>query len=112
MEPEGRAAVERQTVSGWGTAAERWAARNQVWNWVKGEGERELRERVPLRYCSACGEEFWPAGATVVGGGVRVSGEGRGVGRDARGAYRLVWWVLGVVGRWTWCEDRGGRGGR
>ena len=46
MRPEGREAVLRVTVSGWYTEAF-CAARNQVWNWVRGEGEREVWERVP-----------------------------------------------------------------
>jgi len=68
--------VERQTVSGWCT----WevvAAVNQVWNWVRGEGDREERSRVPLRYW----EGPRPPGATVQevslpGGGAEWWGEG------------------------------------
>ena len=36
--PEGREEVLRQTVSGEGTE-EACAVVNQVWNWVRGEGE-------------------------------------------------------------------------
>jgi len=61
--PEGRLAVERVTVSGWWTFS-RWAMENQVWNWVRGSGEREERSRAPLVYCSAWEEEFVVPGAT------------------------------------------------
>jgi hypothetical protein len=49
--PEGREAVERVHVSGtcdWSVGSE-----NQVWNWVRGEGEREVRCRVPMWNCAA-----------------------------------------------------------
>jgi len=51
--------VERQTVSGWWTC-EVVAAANQVANWVRGEGERCVRWRVPLWYW----EGARPPGAT------------------------------------------------
>lgn len=56
--------MERQTVSGWWTR-EDWAAENQAWNWVKGEGEREERERLERVYWSAWWVESELAGATV-----------------------------------------------
>lgn len=37
-----------QTVSGWWTRPSFWAWVNQVWNWVKGEGESWCLSRVPL----------------------------------------------------------------
>lgn len=54
---------------------------NQVWNWVRGEGEREVRWRVPLRYW----EGARPPGAT---GGGEVSWWGAvrwGRGREGEG---------------------------
>lgn len=51
--------MERQTVSGWWTC-EVVAAANQVANWVRGEGERCVRWRVPLWYW----EGARPPGAT------------------------------------------------
>ena len=85
--------MERQTVSGWWTLL-RWAERNQVWNWVKGEGESWGRSRVPFRYWSAWGEGFWPAGATA-----------------GRGVLAVVWvrWG-GWGGVWEMGEGRGGEG--
>ena len=56
--------MDRQTVSGWYTP-EDCARVNQVWNWVNGEGDNWERSRVPLRYWSAWGVDFWPAGATA-----------------------------------------------
>lgn len=78
----GREQVERQTVSGWWTPLER-AAENQVWNWVKGLGERDERERVERVYWSAWWVVVELAGATVLGGGWLVEsggGGGRGCG--------------------------------
>ena len=60
--------MERQTVSGWCTC-EVCARVNQVWNWVRGEGERSVRERVERVYWSAWAEVRAPAGATGGGGG-------------------------------------------
>ena len=62
--PEGREAVDRQTVSGWWTP-EDWAAVNQVWNWVKGDaGSSWEREREPFVYWSAWEFVLSFAGAT------------------------------------------------
>lgn len=63
--PEGREAVERQTVSGWCTPWA-WACVNQVWNWVKGdEGSSCERSSAPFVYWSAW-EFVWSlAGATA-----------------------------------------------
>lgn len=81
MEPLGREQVERQTVSGWWTW-EDWAAENQVWNWVKGLGEREEREREERVYWSAWWVEVELAGATVLGALIEGGGgRGRGWGR-------------------------------
>lgn len=64
--PEGREAVERQTVSGWWTAWD-WACWNQVWNWVKGEtGSSCERERASFVYWSAWEFVLSLAGATGV----------------------------------------------
>lgn len=63
--PEGREAVERQSVSGWWTP-EVCAVVNQLWNWVKGEGESWVRVREDLVYCSAWAWVLLFAGATVV----------------------------------------------
>lgn len=49
--PEGRDAVLRVQASG---TEERGRAEYQVWNWVKGEGERERRERVERVNWEAC----------------------------------------------------------
>ena len=45
--------MDRQAVSGWWTWGVDWACVNQVWNWIRGEGESWERERVPLVYWSA-----------------------------------------------------------
>ena len=61
--PEGREAVERQTVSGWKTE-EVWAELYQLWNWAMGLGERSLREREESVNCSATVVEGDEVGAT------------------------------------------------
>jgi len=65
--------VERQTVSGWCTVER--AEVYHRWNWVRGEGEREERERVERWY--------WGSGGATVG----VSG-GFGWGRCSKGVVR------------------------
>jgi hypothetical protein len=62
--PEGRDAVERQTVSGWCTPF-CWARVNQLWNWVKGEESSWERERAALVYWSAWEFVLSFAGATA-----------------------------------------------
>ena len=62
--PEGREAVERQTVSGWWTEPVVRAWVNQVWNWVNGEEESWCLSRVPFVYWSACCVSVELAGAT------------------------------------------------
>lgn len=59
--------MERQTVSGWCTRL-CCALVNQVWNWVRGEGESCERERVERVYWVAWAEVREPAGATKGGG--------------------------------------------
>ena len=59
--------MERQTDSARGTGWD-WAAENQLWNWVNGDGEREVSERVDFVYWSAwpgAEVEDLPVGATV-----------------------------------------------
>lgn len=37
-----------------GTWDLRVGSENQVWNWVRGDGEREERVSVPIVNCAAC----------------------------------------------------------
>lgn len=62
--PEGREAVERQTVSGWWTSLA-WACVNHVWNCVKGFGSSWFLSSEPLVYCSAWQFVLSFAGATA-----------------------------------------------
>lgn len=64
--------MERQVVSGWWTEVLR-AEVYQVWNWVRGEREREERGRVERRYCGSGG-----ATGGVSGGFSGVRGQARG----------------------------------
>lgn len=61
--PLGKWAVERVHVSG--TCPVREGELNQVWNWVKGEGESCVRERVPWENWAAWVEEGSAPGAKI-----------------------------------------------
>lgn len=52
--PEGKCAVDRVVVSGWWMACD-CAAVYQVWNWVRGDGERSVEVRVEVAYWSSFG---------------------------------------------------------
>ena len=93
--PEGRAAVERQTVSGWWTFWI-WAVENQVLNWVKGERERSARVRVPFVYWSACWVSLLLAGAT--GRMLEDAWKGRVEGPRGGGGWRATDQLGGGVG--------------
>lgn len=75
--PEGREAVERQTVSGWCTE-DTWACLNQVWNCARGSESSCDRSSAPLVYCSACAFVLSFAGATAMRL-VRIGGTNGGV---------------------------------
>jgi hypothetical protein len=62
--PEGKDAVERQTVSGWNTPLD-CAWLNQLLNCVKGLESSWGRSREALVYCSACELVLSFAGATA-----------------------------------------------
>ena len=63
--PDGRVAVERVIVSGWGTWPLVWASRNQAWKRVDGEASSDERDSVPWRNWAAAALVSEPAGATV-----------------------------------------------
>lgn len=97
MDPEGREAVERQTVSGWGTWPLVRACVNQVWNCVKGLGWSWERSRRPLVYWSAWVVVVgWaPAGATVQvellsGNSSKRDGVGWGGGHDLQISFESL----------------------
>lgn len=79
---------------------------NQLWNWVKGEGESWERERAPRVYWSAWAEVRAPAGATAKGGVVSWGGFAGGGGDGVR--YRSV--LRRGVGRSLLSGGSGGAG--